>query len=194
MNRWTQKTRHCVTLVVLMLITLSCTCLSETLTPTQESYFLSETLTPTPASLLLGEALQVGDLYVTVSEYDTTTDCVTSKSGYEICPSEGAIFLWIHLIARHTGDASALPVDASFRTTLLYRSQLLDRCEQSDFPDKPEWPGGCSGDWEDTQMYSGANLQGWLAFEVPSGFDIRNVIVHLDNWIPQFAQDWILAP
>jgi len=194
MNRWSQKTWHCVTLAVLILITLSCTCLPETLMPTQESYFLSETLTPTPAPLLLGEALQVGNLYVVISEYDTTIDCVTSTTGYEICPSEGAIFLWIHLIARHTGDASALPVDASFRTTLLYRGQLLDRCEHSDFPDKPEWPGGCSGDWEDTQMYSGANLQGWLAFEVPSGFDIRDVIVHLDNWIPRFAQDWTLAP
>jgi hypothetical protein len=161
--------------------------------PTQDSYFKSKTLTPTPLPLKLNEELQFGDLSIVVIEYDITTDCITSNSGYEICPAEGASFLWIHILAKHTGDTSALPVDASFKTSLLYRDQLIDRCEHSNFPDKPEWPGGCTGEWKDTQIYSGASLQGWLAFEVPSGFDNHNVIVRIENWIPRFTQDWILT-
>ncbi len=78
---------------------------------------------------------------------------------------------------------------------MIYRDQSQpDAYVFSGLLDKPYWPGYTDGSGE-TQIYGGGVLDGWLAFVVPSGFDIRDVLVHLDNWrgTPDFEQDWRLA-
>ena len=149
--------------------------------------------TPTPSPLLEGEPLVVGDLEVAVLS-DEVTDCVTLSSGDQSCPPDGAVYLWVQLHARHSGDASALPVWASFTTSLLYRDQPQPDAYVSDgTPDKPYWPGYTDGSGN-TQMYGGGSLDGWLAFIVPSAFDVTDVLVHLHQWNDEhrFEADWVL--
>jgi hypothetical protein len=155
------------------------------------------TLIPTAilAPLHEGEVFTLGNLEVLVLEHDLT-GCVTDIYGEEVCPPEGAAYLWIHLHARHIGAASDLPVDAAFSTTVLYRGEEQDSTYFffSEIVGKPNWPGYSDGSGN-TEMYSGAELDGWLAFIVPVGVEVDEVVVHLDNWggEPKFEQDWRLA-
>ena len=150
--------------------------------------------TATPTSLREGETWAVGDLAVTVLEHELT-GCVVTAEGEEKCPPEGAAYLWVHLLAQHIGDTSALPVDASFSTEVFYRGNRQDdNYLWSGRPGKPHWPGYSDGSGP-TELYPGTQCEGWLGFTVPVGIVLSETVVHLDNWRgePEFEQEWILA-
>jgi hypothetical protein len=150
--------------------------------------------TATPTFLREGETWVVGDLAVTILEHELT-GCVVTAEGKERCPPESAAYLWVHMLAQHVGDTSALPVDASFSTEVFYRDNRQDDSYLgSGRPGKPHWPGHSDGSGP-TELYSGTQCEGWLGFTVPAGIVLSETVVHLDNWRgkPKFEQDWILA-
>lgn len=183
--------------VLLMVTILCCPCIpAGSIMPTPaggEVWTSAPRATATPSILEEGEVWVVGDLAVSVLEHELT-GCVSDSYGEERCPPEGAAYLWIHLHAEHVGDPSALPVDASFSTRVFYRGQEQEYAYLWEIPGKPRWPGYSDGSG-DTEMYSGAELDGWLAFTVPAGLNMDEVEVHLDNWrgTPEFEQRWRLT-
>ena len=133
------------------------------------------TLIPTPIPVLSeGETLTVGDLAVAILEHELS-GCVTNETGWEECPSEGAAYLWVHLLAENIGDNSALPVEVPDRVALVYQGEEL-------------WPEGFSlegfgrSDWRPGELYPGIHGDGWEVFEVPAGVDLGQVTVSVMNW------------
>ena len=149
---------------------------------------------PTPTFLREGETWAVGDLAVTILEHELT-GCVVTADGEERCPPDGAAYLWVHLLAQHIGDPSALPVDASFSTEVFYRGQRQDdNYIWSGRPGKPHRHGYSDGSGP-TELWPGTQCEGWLGFTVPAGMVLSETVVHLDKsrGEPKFEQDWRLA-
>ncbi len=195
MNRWFQKTWRRVTLVALLVLaTLSCTDLSETPTPIRTSPSPTYTYLPTPTLSILreGETLSVGNLAITVLEH-RVEGCYVSEYGNEICPDQGAVLLWVHLMRENRGDSSDLPIYSCFWFHLLYRGEELDslwyHMYGDSHPERHSWiGGGCE------EHYGGYSDDGWIVFEVPAGIVLDEAILRVESYQgPQFEQLWKLG-
>ena len=136
-----------------------------------------------------GETWAVGDLAITVLEHELT-GCYTSEHGSEICPPEGAVYLWVHLLRKNLGNGSALPIYSCFWISLLYRGDELRPSWDGDYyPWRVSWSGGgCN------KVYPGNRDEGWVCFEVPAGIDLSEATLHVESYQgPEFEQDWRLA-
>lgn len=145
--------------------------------------------TATPTPLPIGGTLTVDNLAMTVLEHEVA-GCYTSKYGNEICPPEGAVYLWVHLLRKNRGDSSDLPIYSCFWISLLYRGDKLKPSLDGDHhPERVGWSGGGCG-----QLYSGKQDEGWVCFEVPAGIDLSEVILRVESYQgPEFEQRWRLT-
>jgi hypothetical protein len=158
-----------------------------TVTPVTPS-LTSPVTTATPTPLPEGGTWTVDDLAITVLEHEVA-GCYTSKYGSEICPPEGAVYLWVHLLRENRGDSSDLPIRSCFWICLFYRGvKLRPSLDGDHHPERVGWSGGGCG-----QLYFGKQDEGWVCFEVPAGIDLSEVILHVESYEgPKFEQRWRL--
>jgi hypothetical protein len=183
--------RRVALITLLMLITLSCSYIPETLTQTKVSPSPTNTpvLPPTPVLLEEGEMFSVDNLALTFLEH-SLEGCYVSKYGNEICPDEGASLLWVHFKRENMGTSSDMPIYSCFWFFLQYHGERLDSLwyhTYSDYhPDRPSWiGGGCE------QLYSGNSNDGWIVFEVPTGIVLGEAILRVESYEgPKFEQLW----
>ena len=126
---------------------------------------------------------------MTVLEHDVA-GCYTSEYGSEICPPEGAAYLWVHLLRENRGDSSDLPIYSCFWMSLLYRGDELRPSWDGDHhPERLSWSGGgCE------QLYPGKQDEGWVCFKVPAGIDLSEATLHVKSYEgPEFEQEWRLT-
>ena len=162
-------------------------------TPTEA---FSATFTPTPPTAIAtptplhtGETWVADNLAITVLEHEVAS-CYTSEYGSEICPPEGAAFLWVHLLRENRGSSSDLPIYSCFWVSLLYRGNELRPSWDGDYHvGRPSWSGGgCA------QLYPGKRDEGWVCFEVPAGINLGEAILRVESYEgPKFEQQWRLT-
>jgi len=196
MNRLHKQVKAWGALATLLVATMLC-CPSvppEILTPssTGRKVTLPPTFTPaatiTPTFLREGEAWIVDNLAITVSGHELG-GCYISEHGSQICPPEGAAYLWVHLSRGNVGDSSDLPIYSCFWVSLLYQGDELQPTWDGDYyPGRPSWSGGgCK------KLYSGNSDEGWVCFEVPAGIDLSQATLYVESYQgPEFEQQWKL--
>ena len=189
---WSQGVWRRVTpITFLILITLSCSYIPETLTPRETIPSPTHTQLPTPTPVILGEGetFSVDNLAITFLEH-RLEGCLISEYGNEICPDEGTALLWAHFKRENTGAPSDMPIYSCFWFFLQYRGERLDSLWYymygDSHPDRPSWiGGGCE------QLYSGNSDDGWIVFEVPSGIVLDEAVLRVESYKgPKFEQLW----
>jgi len=145
------------------------------------------TPSPAPGISQLGEAWEADGLSVSVSRAELSA-CFTSKYGSEICPPEGAQYLWVHLQREILREQADLPIYSCFWITLHYLGNEL-KPQWGEAADRPDWSGGGCG-----ELYAGLNDNGWVYFEVPIGIDLSQALFRIESYQgPPFERNWILV-
>ncbi|MBA7589491.1 hypothetical protein ES708_31576 [subsurface metagenome] len=178
-----------ILLPALSVILASLACLSSTpQVSTSSTPWSIPTPSPTPGISQLGEPWEADGLSVSVSDAELGT-CFTSDYGSEICPPEGAQYLWVHLERENLRDQADLPIYSCFWIRLHYLGVELHPRSYYEASGRPDWSGGgCGG------LYAGYNDDGWVRFEVPLGIDLVQALLRIESYQgPQFERIWILV-
>ncbi len=146
------------------------------------------TPSPTPGTSQIGKPWEDDGLSVSVSEAELST-CFTSIHGSEICPPEGAQYLWVHIERENLRDQADLPIYSCFWISLHYLGDKLKPQSHGEAAGRPDWSGGGCG-----ELYAGHNDDGWVYFEVPVGIDLSQALLRIESYKgPQFERNWILV-
>jgi hypothetical protein len=141
---------------------------------------------PTPGISQLGEAWEADGLSVSVSEADLSS-CFTSEYGSEICPPDGAQYLWVHVDRENVRAEPELPIYSCFWITLQYLGDELEP-QWGKAPDRSDWSGGGCGN-----LYAGHKDDGWVFFEVPAGIDLSQALLKIETYQgPHLERNWVL--
>lgn len=142
---------------------------------------------PTPSPQPIGSEVRHDDLVVTLLEYEFSGP-YKNRYDFNEEPTEGAKFLWIHILVRNDGqNASYSPSTSEF--SAIYLGKQIDY--DSFFGNRPGYEQYDAG-----ELFPGISREGWIRFTLPEAAEPGQITVVLkpfDLFGEEFSS-WRLTP